>query len=198
MNIIFDLGGVVFDWDPESLLLRFFPVESERNKVRELFMKHPDWVELDRGSLSPDTAVSRAAERTGLSQAPLKELLDATPESLTVKEETVDLILKLKERGHALFILSNMHHESMDYLDETQDIFELFDGKVASCRVGLVKPEEAIYKHILNEYGLNPEETLFIDDMKENVEAASRTGIRPLHFQSAAQCTEELAELGCL
>ncbi|MDC7242205.1 MAG: HAD family phosphatase [Spirochaetales bacterium] len=198
MNIIFDLGGVVFDWNPEELLCRFFPDPDEREKAREKFMKHPDWIELDRGALSPDEAISRAAERTGLPRQPLKELLDATPASLKAKEDTFDLILRLKERGHSLYILSNMHHDSMDYLDETQDIFELFDGKVASCRVGMVKPEEEIFLHILKEYGLNPADTVFIDDMLENVEAASRKGIHPLRFESAKQCTGELVKLGCL
>ncbi|MDC7231627.1 MAG: HAD family phosphatase [Spirochaetales bacterium] len=198
MNIVFDLGGVVLHWEPDTLIAKYFPEAEDQKKVKEQFLRHRDWESLDRGTIEKERALRNAAERTGIPYEKIKEMLDATPASLQPKEETIDLILKLKEKGHDLYILSNMHHDSMDYLDETHDFFELFDGKVASCRVKLVKPEAEIYRHLLTEYKLKAEETVFIDDMKENVEAAAGEGIHPVHFESAQQCEKELKALGCL
>jgi len=198
MNIVFDLGGVVLEWKPDELIRKYFPHAEDSKNIKENFFRHPDWVALDRGTIDNETALKNAARRTGLDYSRIKELLDATPVSLTVKEETIDLILKLKEKGHDLYILSNMHHDSMDYLDETYDFFELFEAKVASCRVNLVKPEPEIYRYLLKENHLIPGETVFIDDMKENVDAAAGEGIHPIHFESAEQCENELRALGCL
>lgn len=198
MNIVFDLGGVVLHWSPEDLINKYFPDPADKKNIKDNFFGHPDWVALDRGTIDKDLALKNAAERTGLEYKQIKEMLDSTPASLMPKEETIDLILKLKEKGHELYILSNMHHDSIDYLDETHDFFELFEAIVASCRVNLVKPEAAIYQYLLTENKLIPEETIFIDDMKENVEAASREGIYSIHFISASQCEKELTALGCL
>lgn len=198
MNIVFDLGGVVLHWSPEDIINKYFPDSADRKNIKDNFFGHSDWESLDRGTIAKELAIKNAAARTGLDYTQIKEMLDSTPASLTPKEETIDLILKLKEKGHELYILSNMHHDSMDYLDETHDFFELFEGKVASCRVNLIKPEAAIYQHLLSEYKLEPKETVFIDDMKENVEAAAREGIHPIQFKSAVQCEEELKALGCL
>jgi HAD superfamily hydrolase (TIGR01509 family) len=198
MNIVFDLGGVVLHWSPEDMISKYFPDAEDRKNIKDNFFEHSDWESLDRGTIEKDLALKNAAARTGLDYKQIKEMLDSTPASLIPKEETIDLILKLKEKGHELYILSNMHHASMDYLDETHDFFELFEAKVASCRVNLIKPEAAIYQYLLTENNLIPEETIFIDDMKENVEAAAREGIHPIHFKSASQCEEELKSLGCL
>lgn len=198
MNIVFDLGGVVLHWSPEDIIGRYFPDAADRKNLADNFFGHEDWVSLDRGTIEKDTAVQNASVRTGLSRDRIRDMLDSTPASLTPKEETIDLILKLKEKGHRLFVLSNMHHDSMDYLEETYDFFELFEDKVASCRVNLVKPEPEIYRHLLTEYGLVPAETVFIDDMKENVEAAAAEGIHPIHFSSVRQCEKELESLDCI
>lgn len=198
MNIVFDLGGVVFHWNPDELIASCFSSEGEQKIVKKHFLSHPDWAELDRGTMDKESALRNAEKRSGISYDRLKKILDITPDFLAPKSETIDLIHRIKEKGHKLFILSNMHHDSMNHLDRTYSFLELFDGKVASCRVGLVKPEEEIYEYLLNAFSLAPEETVFIDDMKENVDAASRLGIHPIQFKDARQCEEALKDLGCL
>ena len=68
MNIVFDLGGVVLDWQPKLLIGRLFPKDSDRDKVWSDVIGHSDWVELDRGILDWETAATRAARRTGISK----------------------------------------------------------------------------------------------------------------------------------
>jgi len=198
MNIIFDLGGVVLHWKPDELVERHFDNPQIQKRVRKGFLGHPDWIELDRGTLEIENALHRAAERTSVPYGELKKMMDDVPLFLMPQNEMVELIHRVKEKGHKLYVLSNMHHDSMDYLLATHDFFKLFEGIVASCKVKMVKPELQIYQHILNRFSLDPSQTVFIDDMKENVDAASCLGIQVIHFQNRDQCTKALTGLDCL
>jgi putative hydrolase of the HAD superfamily len=91
-----------------------------------------------------------------------------------------------------------MQFESIAYLEEQYDIWGLFDGIVISCRIQKVKPESEIYKHLLSEHQLNAAETVFIDDMSENITAASAAGIQTIQFINTAQCRQDLMRLGCI
>ena len=192
MNLVFDLGGVVVRWDPDAIVAADPQV---RAKVRADVFGHADWLELDRGTLAREQAVARAAQRTGLAEGEIERLLRRVPPSLVAFPETVDLLYRLKRRGHSLYCLSNMHFASIEYLEQTYGFWEVFSGAVISCRLKLCKPEPGIYAHLLERYALDAAETLFIDDVQANLDAAGRLGIRTLKFEGAAQCEHELHAL---
>ncbi len=196
MNIVFDLGGVVFAWRPESIIKSVFDDASTQDLVRNEIFQHADWVSLDRGTLSFENAVERGASRTGLSLEEIETLLNAVPPSLEPMQETHALIGDLRDTDNRLFVLSNMQFPSIAYLEEKHDIWSSFDGVVISCRIQLVKPEVAIYEYLLREHRLNASDTVFIDDMPENLEAASTTGIRTIRFLDASQCRRDLLAQG--
>lgn len=196
MNIVFDLGGVVFAWQPESIIRRVFDDPNARDLVRKEIFQHADWVALDRGTLSFEHAVDRGASRTGLARKEIERLLNEVPASLVPIHETMDLIRQLRKTENKLFVLSNMQFASIEYLEEQHDIWTCFDGIVISCRIQLVKPEVAIYEHLLQEHGLDAATTIFIDDMPENLEAASTTGIQTIQFLDSDQCRRDLATKG--
>ncbi|MGB5332971.1 MAG: HAD family phosphatase [Woeseiaceae bacterium] len=198
MNVVFDLGGVVFDWQPDALVRRVFDDPEAQALVRKEIIDNPDWIELDRGILTLGQAIVRGASRTGLPDAAVARLFDAVPASLTPIEATIDLVRALNAAGHPLFVLSNMQLASADFLEKTHDIWDLFDGVVFSSRIQMVKPEPAIYKHLLTEYRLDPGETVFIDDICENLDAASGFGIRTIQFVDPVQCRADLAKFNCL
>jgi putative hydrolase of the HAD superfamily len=197
-NIVFDLGGVVFRWQPEVILKSLFENAETQDRVRTGIFEHPDWVELDRGTLGLNQAIERGADRTGLAQQEVERLLEAVPRFLTPINETIDLIRTLTDSSHRLFVLSNMHAASIQYLEATHDIWSMFDGIVISSRIQKVKPEIEIYEHLLAVHQLKPGETIFIDDMRENLEAASSIGIQTIHFVDPAQCRRALVDLNCL
>jgi len=198
LNIVFDLGGVVFDWNPDKILSHVFDNPETQRRVETEIFKHDDWVALDRGTLEFGDAVNRGAERTGLPQREIERLLNAVPASLTPFPDSIDLIHALKKTDNRLFVLSNMQFASIEYLEATHDIWELFDAAVISCRIQKVKPEPAIYEHLLSENQLIAAETVFFDDMRENVQAASQLGIQGIRFHDAAKCRQDLIDLGCL
>ena len=198
MNLIFDLGGVVVRWDPDAIIAGVFTDERTRARVREGVFAHPDWLELDRGTLGRDDAIRRAAQRSGIAEPDIRKLLLAVPPSLVPFPETVDLLYRLKAKGHPLYCLSNMHFASIEHLEREHPFFEVFSGAVISCRLNLCKPEAAIYEHALKTYNLKPQDTIFIDDVEKNVAAAAQLGIRTIQFKSASQCERELRALGVL
>ena len=198
MNIVFDLGGVVVRWEPKALISEVFADLDVRKIVYQEFVGHPDWVELDRGTLTPEDAAARAARRTGLSQREVLDFLWRVPAALVAIPDTVELLYRLRSRGHFLYCLSNMHLASIEHLEKAYTFWEVFSGKVISCRLNLCKPEPEIYSHLLQTYQLKTTKTVFIDDVDVNLTAARRFGIQTIRFESARQCASELTTLGCI
>lgn len=198
MNIVFDLGGVVVTWAPETIIARAFSDPTVQALVRTEIFGHPDWLALDRGTLPWPEAVRRGAERTGLAAGEIAALLQQVPPSLQVIPGTVDLMYRLKAQGHRLYCLSNMHTASIAYLEQAHTFWELITGAVISCRVHLCKPESAIYTHLLRTYGLDGAQTVFIDDTAVNLTAATPFGMHTIHFTTPAHCERALQALGCL
>jgi len=198
LNIIFDLGGVVFTWEPDKLIADTIDNKDIHHLIKEGIINHSDWVDLDRGTLSEDEAVKRGSMRTGLPESQIKRLMRAMPLSLTPINESVKLIEDLKKNHNKLYILSNMHHSSINHLENKYFIWDLFDGKVISCRVNKVKPEYEIYQHLLDNYHLIISDTVFIDDVDVNLKAAADLGIKTIKFENPFQCRGELVKLGCL
>ncbi len=196
MAIIFDLGRVVVSWDPVGIVSAVRGPQGAAELAERLF-NHPDWLEVDRGTLSLHTMARKAQARTGLSAADNLAILQAVPASLLPDPAMVALIEELHGAGHALYALSNMGHASIDWL-ERQDFWRFFSGKVVSARVRMLKPEPDIYRYLLVSFDLQAEECLFIDDSPANVAAAEALGLRGLVFTDAPRCRQHLVEQGLL
>lgn len=197
MNIVFDLGGVVFRWQPDAIIQSFFDDGDVQDRVRAEIFDHPDWLELDRGTISLEAAIERGADRTGLPATTIERLLTAVPEFLTPIDQTIDLIRRLANTSNRLFVLSNMHLASIAHLEKEHDIWTLFDGVVISSRIKTIKPEIRIYRYLLDTYQLRPADTVFIDDRLDNLEAAASLGIRTIRFFDATQCERALSDYQC-
>jgi HAD superfamily hydrolase (TIGR01509 family) len=110
--------------------------------------------------------------------------------------DTVDLLYRLRAKGHTLFCLSNMHPGSLAFLERTCTFWDAFDGRVISCEVGFCKPEPAIYEYLLERHVLKAPETIFIDDLDVNLAAARTFGIRTIKFEDPSQCGRALEAAG--
>lgn len=192
-NVIFDLGGVVVDWNPQQVLNdypgdRELPVSLFK---RGFFEKH--WIEFDRGTILQDGLVSEMADFTGHPYDACWDFVEFIKHSLVDVPKTLELIQRLSTEGYRLFCLSNMSVEFYDYL-KVREVFSYFDGQIISAQEHLVKPEEAIYRLILDRYELKPEESLFIDDLEPNIKAAATLGIHTVHFADREKGYGEIDE----
>jgi putative hydrolase of the HAD superfamily len=191
-NVVFDFGGVLVRWRPIELIERLYPDEPLRARVREMVFEHPDWVEMDRGTLSDAAAAERFAARLGRPEAEMHSLLEHVKDSLTPLPDTVAIVRALKSRGIPLYGLSNMSAATFAHLKARDSFWDDFLGIVISAHVRLVKPDPQIFDHLCERYALDPAETLFIDDHLPNVESARRRGFRTIHFSDAERCLEEI------
>ncbi|MFP6806365.1 MAG: HAD family phosphatase [Pseudomonadales bacterium] len=175
-----------------------FTNDATRKLVKDEIFNHPDWLALDKGTLEKQDAIERGAARTNLPEEQIASLFDQLPHSLTPIQGTIDLLHAISGSDNRFYVLSNMHHAAIDHLEATYSIWDLFDGAVFSCRIKKIKPDAEIYEHLLETFDLVATDTVFIDDMAVNLEAASQFGIKTIQFESPFQCRQALVELGCI
>lgn len=191
-NIVFDFGGVLVDWNPRYLYDKYFG-DEERSQwfldniclyswnlqmdggkpfaegVRELQAEHPEWT-----------------EAIGIYHTRWIEMMGGEVEG------TADVLRALKRAGYGIYGLTNWSAETFPLIRDTYPVFREFDGIVVSGEEHLLKPDAAIYRCLIDRYGLQAEESIFIDDNAANVEAARGVGMKALQFESARQLADEL------
>jgi putative hydrolase of the HAD superfamily len=191
-NVIFDLGGVLLEWNPDKLLAAFYSDLQLRSILKRALFLHDDWRLLNRGQLSEPELIERVAVRTDRPLGELSALLDSMRESLDTKPATVALLRSLQARGIRLYCLSDMPSAVYEYLRKRHDFWDAFQGIVISAEVQLMKPEPAVFEYLLTRYQLRAAETVFIDDVSLNTEGARGSGLRAIQFQDIAQVEREL------
>lgn len=175
-NLILDIGNVICEWNPERLCASVTDNVSDHQEVLDVTIKHADWLELDKGTLSVAQATANAQTRTELDSSVIAGVYQNLPESLQIIESTVVAMNRAANAGVPMYILSNMQSHAWDYLEKTHACFGLCAGVVVSCDVGLIKPDPKIYQHLCERFSLQASECIFIDDMLENIEAARDCG----------------------
>lgn len=176
-NVVFDLGRVVFAQDPAKSTAEFKQFFS----YVSLTPMPQFWTDYDMGVLSFEQVAEELAAYRGVEPEFAREMITIAIGKQETIRPTEKLIDELKAAGYKLYVLSNMSREFIDFLRK-QKVYENFDGDVVSCEVGIVKPMPEIYDLLLERFDLAPAETIFIDDRKENVDAAAAKGIATFHF----------------
>ena len=151
MNIVFDFGGVLFDWQPARLMRELLPNRARDHAaaerlVRDFFQGYGgDWAAFDRGTTTQEALAQRIGSRLGWPLDEVNAVISAVPAALTPRPAMVALLDALHHRGWPLYFLSNMPASYADHLDRTHDFLGRFRGGVYSSRSGLIKPEPEIY-----------------------------------------------------
>ena len=195
-NVVFDLGGVLVDWDPRHLYRKLLPDEE----TIELFLQKvcsQEWnVQQDKGRPFEDAINERVAlfpEDEHL----IRAYFERWPEMLGGPiEGSVEILSELKQSGFHVYALSNWSAETYPLAKKRYAFLQWFRGEVISGQVGMIKPQPEIYHHLLKVHGLKAGETLFIDDRQENVDAAANEGIQGILFNNSGQLRKDLSSLG--
>jgi 2-haloacid dehalogenase len=196
-TIIFDLGGVLIDWNPRYVYRKIFKTEEEiewflenvttsewnenqdagyplHKATEELIAKHPEW--------EPEI------------KAYYGRWLEMLGDSI---HETVEILQQLKKTGrYKLYALTNWSGETFPHALKRFEFFKLFDGVVVSGEEKLRKPSAEFYKILLDRYHLDPSTTIFIVESLRNITGAESVGIAGIHCHNTKQLTEELQRLG--
>lgn len=204
--VVFDFGGVLFNWQPARLIQSVLPHLAGSDEealglaaaVFQSFVPGSDWSEFDRGALTWDETRDRIASRTGLRPADVDSLMAAIPPHLAPMADTVAWLHALAESGVPLYFLSNMPRPYAEFLQREHAFLNRFVSGVFSCDVSQIKPNADIFHTAAKRFGVEPERTVFIDDNVHNIKTARSLGWRAVQFQDAGQCQAELAALGWL
>jgi 2-haloacid dehalogenase len=187
MTVIFDLGGVLIDWNPEYVFRTVIPDAERRQFFFENICTH-DWnVEQDAGrpiSVATELLVNQHPEW----ESEIRAYYGRWEEMLGGPiHDTVELLHELRERGeHRLLALTNWSAETFPVALARYDFLHWFEGIVVSGDEKTRKPFPDIYETLLSRYSVDPANAVFIDDGIKNVQGAENLGIRGVHFQNAA------------
>ena len=176
-NIIFDLGGVMVDFDPKTYLVDRFCNAEVEEQVSQLTFESEEWKLLDAGLITRSEAnlrmLARAKEYGRAFE--VQGVLDDWLHILRPRRRMQELVRRLKNHGYSVYYLSNIPEDVLALLKE-RGVLDRFDGGVASCEVHINKPDPRIYQALLDQYGLKASECVFIDDNLANVQAAFTLG----------------------
>ena len=197
-NIVFDLGGVLIDWNPRYLYRKIFSSTEEM----DWFLNHictSEWN--SRQDAGRPFAVGQAELKAKYPRysAQIDDYFLRWEEMLGgLIKGSVEILKELYDKGYRLYALSNWSAETLPLAQERYNFFPLFSGMVISGKEKTIKPDPGLYKILLSRYQLDPAETLFIDDHSENTIAAAKLGMKTIDFVSPLQLREELTKRGIL
>ncbi len=199
MNIVFDFGAVLVNWQPREVVRKHFPdiaqTEEAAAQLASSFFAHPDWQEFDAGRVSPQEISRLTAERLSLSEAAVSQMVNAIEDHITPIATSVQVLEHLHAQrsasGHKLYFLSNMPAPYARGL-ERHAFMRCFDGGIFSGDVGLIKPQPAIFQKLESLYGLQGQQILFIDDHPANITAAQVQGWQTIHLTDPQQLATQL------
>ena len=197
--VVFDLGGVLIDWNPRHLYRRLF---GEDFNGMERFLAevcNSAWNErLDAGR-SWDEAIAEATalhpEHADLIRAYHERWEEMLGGPLS---DSVTILDELRGTGVRLYALTNWSQSTFHHALARYPFLQWFEDIVVSGREGVIKPNPAIFRLLLSRSGIEASRSVFIDDSLKNVEAASVLGFRTIHFCNAVQLRRDLASLGLL
>ena len=195
-NIIFDIGNVLLEWEPEKYLKRSYDA-NKVDRLMDLVYSSTHWHNADRGGVKFSSLQNLLCEEHPEWANELGQLMtrDAMMSILIPKQETIDFMYEMRASGYKIYLLSNFPEECFSWVDETYKFLSDVDGRVISAHVKLSKPDPKIYELILEKYGLEPSETVFTDDLAINVQAAKDAGIFAIQFTDLASFKKQFEDL---
>ncbi len=194
-NIIFDLGNVIFNFKPEKFLRRYTNDEIYIKDFISKVIRSEIWLKLDRGTISIKKAEEEFIEKFPEDRNFILMFFEEWMKMLTPIQENVKILYELKANGYKLYILSNFIIEAFDYVQNQYSFLTLFDGKIISGNVKVIKPELEIYQMLIKIYNLVPEECIFIDDVLAFLSRARRLNIKTILFTQDTNLRTELRKL---
>lgn len=194
-NIIFDIGNVLTDFRWRDFLRDKGFSEDMIARIAKASVQNVLWRELDRGVWSWEKLMQAFIAEDPEIADELHRAFDNMQDIVTIREYAIPWVKELKSKGYRVWYLSNFSRKIEMECEGALAFRRDMDGGILSYQDQLIKPDAAIYQLLLKRYDLAAQESVFLDDTVENIEAAERLGIHGIVFQNKEQATEELARL---
>ena len=197
-NIIFDMGNVLIKFDPDIFIKKVGITNLEDIEIlkREIY-KSKEWSMMDRGTLTDEQACTIMEKRVPAHLKDyVKKLTCEWNRPIIPIDGSEELIKELKDNNYKIYLLSNASVNQKNYWPNFSGS-KYFDGTLISSSIKHIKPEQEIYKCLVEKFKLNKDECVFIDDSTQNIEAAEYFGINGIVFHyDYKEVREKLKELG--
>ncbi len=192
-TIIFDLGGVLIDWNPRYLYRKIFKTEEEITWFLENVCT-PQWNEKQDAGRSFEEGTTELIQKHPDFEVPIRAWYDRWQETVGGPiHETVEILRVIRDKpDYRLYALTNWSAETFPWARTQYDFLAWFEGIVVSGEERTMKPRREFYEILLDRYRVNPASALFIDDNLTNVEGARAVGIDAIHFREPAQLRQVL------
>ena len=197
-NIIFDIGNVLVHFRPLEVMAELGMNEDTVQAVADATIRSPLWCELDRGVIPEETVIQMMKQTAPDNHKDDVQTFFDKGSHLLVKsfDYSADWLKSLKEKGYQIFLLSNYPQRFFEMHSKNNFTFMPYiNGKIVSGYVKKIKPDIEIYNLLLDQYSLTPQECVFIDDVKENIEGAEKAGIHGIHFTNFEEVQSKLKTL---
>lgn len=195
-TVIFDLGGVLIDWNPDYVFKTIFDKEEEKKWFFDNICTS-DWNEEQDAGRSLKEATEELITRFPDHEPNIRAFYDRWEEMLGGPiEGTVEVLKDLRSREELkLYALTNWSAETFPVALERYDFLHWFDGRLVSGEEKTRKPFMDIYEKLIERFNINPTEAVYIDDNMRNLHPARELGMQIIHFKSPEQLKEELEEI---
>jgi 2-haloacid dehalogenase len=196
-TVIFDLGGVLIDWNPDYLYKTIFDSEEEMKWFYDNICT-PDWNEEQDAGRDLNEGTELLVKKFPEHEHNIRAYYSRWEEMLNGPiHDTVEIFKELKSSGsYQLLALTNWSHQTFPIALERFDFLHWFDGKVVSGEEKTRKPFLDIYEMVINRYHVDPASAVYIDDNARNLVPARELGMAAIHFKNPAQLKLDLKELG--
>ncbi|MBM3598134.1 MAG: HAD family phosphatase [Alphaproteobacteria bacterium] len=198
-TVIFDLGGVLIDWNPRYLYRTFFKGDEPAMEDFLTGVCTSDWnLQQDAGRCRDDAVavlMDRHADKRHLIDAWFDRFDEMIPNAI---QGTVEILDELRQHGTPIYALTNFGPDTFPIAQRRYEFLSWFRGITVSGYIKLTKPDPRIYRHLLETYGVAAEDAVFIDDVPKNVAGAAAVGLHGIHFTDPAALRRELQSLALL
>lgn len=199
--IIFDFGNVIIDIDVPRTFQNFSKLTNKKPElVEQLFAENQIFMRYETGKFDDIEFREVVRQTLGFPLSDYEVDLAWNSLLLEIPKRRIELLLKLREK-YPVYLLSNTNNihikQSEKYIKKTfgfSNLKELFDEAFLSYEIGLWKPDNSFYKHVLRKIGCEPNEVLFLDDNQKNVESSREIGINTIHVEPPKCITEYFSE----
>ena len=196
-NIIFDIGGVLVEYNPKTYLDKLNFEEAKKKEINEIIFHSKEWRKCVNGLISNDELINILIEQNSKYEKEIHQILDKEnlKYMLPPKKEMIEYYKSLKQKGYQIYLCSNIEEETYNYVKNELGIVKEASGGVFSCFEHISKPNVEIYNNLIQKYNLKLEESIFIDDTEKNIVSADNIGLNGILFKNINQLKKELEEL---
>jgi putative hydrolase of the HAD superfamily len=194
-NLVFDVGEVLLGYRWKDMLMNYGMTEEQAVFFANMMFTDPLWEELDLACRTLEETIRQYVRKYPDYEKEITWFMTHGEYMHVPRKDVWRKVHDLKNKGYAIYILSNYSEELFRIHTDGADFIPDADGIVVSYQIHRKKPEEAIYRFLLEKYRLIPEECIFFDDREENTEAARRIGMEAVTVYSKEQLLNELGEI---